>query len=80
MEVSVVEPQNHPTNSSTEFEPQNSGWRFWQESEAAYGVITKGASRPSNFVWSVWPSNQYPRIWSILPPVKWIGYMYLGIF
>ena len=35
------------------------------------GVIAKGASRRSNFVWSVWPSNAYFKSWSILAPVKW---------
>ena len=47
--------------------------------EAEGGGIMKGVSRRSNFMWSAWPSDQNPRIWSILLPTKWIGSMYLGV-
>jgi hypothetical protein len=54
-------------------------WRFQQELEVACGIITEGASKRSNFVRSVWPSDQNHRTWSILPPAKWIDSMYLRV-
>jgi hypothetical protein len=57
----VVEPQNHPSIGFTEFGPQNSAMRFQQKLEATRGVIAKGASRRSNFVWSMWPLDQNRR-------------------
>jgi hypothetical protein len=54
-------------------------WWFPWESEVAYGVITKGAPRRSNFVWSVCPSDQYPSSCSILLSTEWISSMYLGV-
>jgi hypothetical protein len=75
----VVEPQNHLVAGFVKFGPQNSVVRFWQESKEAHGVVTKVASRQSNFVWSVWPSNKNPRSWSILPSVNWMSSMYVGV-
>jgi hypothetical protein len=50
-----------------EFGPKKlTAWFGW-ESEAARGVIVKGASRRSNFVKTTWPSDQYPMSSSILP-------------
>jgi hypothetical protein len=37
---------------STEFGLTTLRWRFQRESEVAYSVIAKGASRQSNFMWS----------------------------
>jgi hypothetical protein len=54
---------------------------FRQEPEAARGIIVKGESWRSNYVWSVWSSDQNPWNWSILPLAIWIGWigsMYLG--
>jgi hypothetical protein len=33
-------------------------WRFWRELVAACGITAKGASRQSNFMWSVYPSDK----------------------
>ena len=63
----------------TEFGLKTWWWQFRWESNATCGVITKGASRRSNFVWSAWPLDQYPKSWSILPPTEWIGSMYLAV-
>jgi hypothetical protein len=41
----------------------------------AHGITAKGASRQSNFLCSVWPSDQKTRSLSILPPKEWIGSM-----
>jgi hypothetical protein len=60
-------------------EPQNSVVRFRRGLEAARGVIAKGALRRSNFVKSVWSSDEKHRSWSILPLVEWIESMYLGV-
>jgi hypothetical protein len=61
------------------FGPQTPMVQFCRESGATHDVVTKGASRRSNFVKSVWPSNRYSRSWSILPLGEWIGYVYLGV-
>jgi hypothetical protein len=71
-------PQNHLAlrmAGFAMFRPQNSvvavlvgiGGGTWHHSS--------GASRQSNFVWSVWPSNQKLRSWSISPLVEWIDSM-----
>jgi hypothetical protein len=78
----VFEPQNHPALQMAgfaEFGPQSLAVQFRRESEVACGVIVKGASRQSNFVWSTWPLDAYPRSWSILPLVKWMSSMYLAV-
>jgi hypothetical protein len=77
--ISMVEPQNHPTPGFAEFGPQNSMVRFQRESEAACGVIEKGASRRSNFTWRAGPSDHNRRSWFILPTAKWICSIYLGV-
>jgi hypothetical protein len=73
--------QNHPViqfTSFTVFGLQNPVVWFRRESGAAHGIITKGASRQSNFMKSVWPSDRYSRIWFIFPLDGWISSMYLG--
>jgi hypothetical protein len=52
----LVEPQNHPSQFTcfVEFGPHNPLVWFQRESEAAHDIITKGASRQSNFVKTVW--------------------------
>jgi hypothetical protein len=50
-------------------------WQFQWESVATRGIIAKGASRRSNFMWSAWPLDQKPRNLSISPSVEWIGSM-----
>jgi hypothetical protein len=65
----LVAPQNDPTLRRVgfaEFGPQNLVVQFQQESEEARGVIVKGATRRSNFVWSAWPLDAYFSSWSIL--------------
>jgi hypothetical protein len=74
--------RNHPTlrmEGLAEFGLKTWQWWFQQELEEARGVITRVVSRWSNFVWSAWPSNQYPKSWSILPPTGWICSMYLEV-
>jgi hypothetical protein len=46
-------------------------WWFRRESKVVRGFIVKGVSRRNNFVWSAWPSDQYPRSWSNCP--RWNG-------
>jgi hypothetical protein len=78
----VVEPQNHPVLLMVgfiKFGPQNLAVQFLRESEAGHDVIGKGASRRSNFVWSMCPLDAYPRSWLILPLVMWTSSMYLGV-
>jgi hypothetical protein len=41
----------------------------------ARGVTAKGASRQSNFMWSVWPSDQKPCSSSLMPLAEWIDFM-----
>jgi hypothetical protein len=59
----VVELQNHPKLQFTVLTRVGlkTNGRFRWESEAACDIIMKGASRRSNFVKSVWLSDQYPR-------------------
>jgi hypothetical protein len=57
----VVEPQNYPMlriASLVEFVPQNSVAAVL---EGTGGDTTNGASRQSNFLWSVWPLDRKPR-------------------
>jgi hypothetical protein len=78
----MIEPQNHLAlwmACSTKFRPQNSVVRFWWESRVPRGIIAKGASRRSNFVWSTWPLDAYFKSWSILLLVKWMSSMYQGV-
>jgi hypothetical protein len=77
----VVEPQTYPAlrrDDFAEFGPQNSSVRFWRESKAVHGVITKGASRRSNFVKSMWPSDENLG-GSLFSLAERIGSMYLGV-
>jgi hypothetical protein len=74
----MVEPQNHPAlqiMGLLSLGLKTRWWWFQRESKASHGIITEGASRRSNFVWSTWLSDKYPRSWSISPPVEWIGFM-----
>jgi hypothetical protein len=69
----AVEPQNHPALRMvgfTGFGPQNSAVWFPQEPETTHGIIVKGVSRRSNFMWSAWPSDAYSKRWSIFLMVK----------
>jgi hypothetical protein len=77
----ILEKPSNVTDSgfSTEFGLKTQWWQFLRESEAARSIIAKGALRGSNFMWSAWPSDQNLRSWSILPPAKWIGSMYLRV-
>jgi hypothetical protein len=59
--------------------PPNSGGEFQWETEATHDVITNGALRRSNFIWSVWSLDQNSRSWSISPPPKGIDSMYIGV-
>jgi hypothetical protein len=80
--VSMIEPQNHLALwmvCSAEFRPQNSVVQFQRVSRVPRGIIAKGASRRSNFVWSAWPLDAYFKSWSILLLVKWMSSMYLGV-
>jgi hypothetical protein len=65
-------PQNHLAlriASFFEFGRQNS---MAAVSEGTGGGTIKDASRLSNFVWSVWPSDRKPWSWFISP--RWSGY------
>jgi hypothetical protein len=78
----VLEPQNHPTLQFacfTGFEPQNPMVRFLLESEAARGVIMKGALMQSYFVKNMSSSDRKSRSWSILSLAEWISSMFLGV-
>jgi hypothetical protein len=59
--------------------PPNSGGEFQWETEATRAVITNGALRQNNFIWSVWSLDQNSRSWSISPPAKGIDSMYIGV-
>jgi hypothetical protein len=50
-------------------------WRLWREPVAVRGMIAEGASRQSNSVWRMWPSDRKPKSWSISLPVEWIDSM-----
>jgi hypothetical protein len=60
-------PQNHLAlwmAGFAEFRPQNSTTVVL---EGTRGIIVKSASRQSNFVWSLWPSDRKTRSWSTSP-------------
>jgi hypothetical protein len=68
----VVEPQNHPTLHMAGFDrvwASKLGGVVLGESEAARGVIAKGVSRRSNFVWSALRGrSSYPKQYIVFNP------------
>jgi hypothetical protein len=80
--VSRVEPQNHPAQQFigfSRFGPQNPVAQFRRELEVTWCVIEEVASKQSNFMKTVCPSDQNSKCWSISPLAEGIWYMYLGV-